>query len=416
MSEAKTRVAALVRQAKNELHAGNRDEALTLLKKALAVDPGSSAVTEAIMAMEKESSAASAPDLKPTPRQAPPKQTEPAHTPEKPVERKSEARPAAQKPPEQKPSADAKPVSAKPPVSKPAVVLSPSAAKSPDAQPVSTQPRTQPAAASPTTRPAESRMSRAIPTAAPAREQHAQEAHPADESRAPQPVPAARPSSAVRAPEEKRQEQRQAATRAPEARAEGNRPQLPASPGPKVPEMKQETPLEEKIAVLFQSSEKALVSGDEAGALGFLKQARDLAPEDPEVKARIKQLQRKLKAENLVRMGSRKLSEKSCEEALAAAREAFSLWPQAPGLSELVAGLEKAGDGSSEPARGHPKRAGGSLPADEYVRRVREQIQLSAFPAAAEIASEGLECYPGHELLTTFVQKFQKMGLLPKTD
>src|SRR5512136_2736696 len=98
MSENRERVSALVRQAKNELHAGNRDEALSLLKKALAMDPGSSAVTEAIMAMEKESTAASAPDLKPTPAPAPQKQTEPPRPAARQAPPKAEPRPAAKQP------------------------------------------------------------------------------------------------------------------------------------------------------------------------------------------------------------------------------------------------------------------------------------------------------------------------------
>ena len=460
MSEARARVGALVRQAKNELHAGNRDEALSLLKKALAMDPGSSAVTEVIMAMEKESAAASAPDLKPTPKQVPqqkqaeparpaarteqakpaPKQAEARQEPPRPAARPAEAR---QEPP--KPSA--RPAEQKAAVQKPAV-SQPTAARQVEPRPAAAQARPQPAAAPQSSRPAESRMSHAIPmpppSPAPQKEQRAAEKRAPDETPSPRPAStqAAKPPQEARPPQEKpAQQARSVAPRASEEepqepkpaakvreqKTEETRPARPAPPEPKAPEKKQETPLEEKILALFQSSEKALAAGDESGALNCLKQARDLAPEDPEVKSRIKSLQRKLKAENLVHVGVRKLSEKAYPEAYAAAREAFDLWPLAPGLADLVAGLEKAGgvEASStkavehraaEPAKPHVRRAVDAPPSDEYVRRVREQIQLSAFPAAAGIAAEGLEIYPDHELLMTFVQKFQKMGLLPKTD
>jgi len=193
------------------------------------------------------------------------------------------------------------------------------------------------------------------------------------------------------------------------------------APESKPLEKKQEAPLDERLETLFESSEKAFVAGDEAGALRFLKQARELAPEDLEVRARVRQLQRKLKARNLVSIGMRKLAEGGHDQALAAAREAFALWSETPGLEDLVSGLERAAGAAPAPGAGEPtarpkqaRRPAERIPADEYVRRVREQIQLSAFPSAAEIAAEGLEQYPAHDLLTTFVEKFQKMGLLPK--
>jgi hypothetical protein len=196
-------------------------------------------------------------------------------------------------------------------------------------------------------------------------------------------------------------------------------------------------PVELTVQSLFEASESALAAGDEAGALNHLKKARELSPEDPEVASRIKALQRRIKAENLVQITRRKIAEGSMAEALAGAREAFSLWPQVPGLEELVAALEgnqSPGTAGQAPARpqtaGKPAaaksspaarpaqqsqdRKGSDQSADDFVQRVREQIQMSAFPAAAQIAAEGLKRFPGHELLTTFVEKFSRMGLLPK--
>jgi hypothetical protein len=182
----------------------------------------------------------------------------------------------------------------------------------------------------------------------------------------------------------------------------------------------------------FEMAEEALSSGDEAGAVGFLKKAKAEAPDDPEVRSRIMNLQRRIKAGNLVRIGQRKLAAGSAAEAFAAAKEAFALMPQAPGLEDLVAALEKPGGGREgsggsaphaaaqtrpRPAQQkaqHGGRTAGGDTADDYVRKVREQIQLSALPAAAATAAEGLAANPGNELLLTFVDKFSRMGLLPR--
>ncbi len=183
----------------------------------------------------------------------------------------------------------------------------------------------------------------------------------------------------------------------------------------------------------FEMAEEALSSGDEAGAVGFLKKAKAEAPDDPEVRSRIMNLQRRIKAGNLVRIGQRKLAAGSAAEAFASAKEAFALMPQAPGLEDLVAALEKPGGGRAgtggsaaphataqtrtRPAQQtaqHGGRTAGGDTAEDYVRKVREQIQLSALPAAAAIAAEGLAANPGNELLLTFVDKFSRMGLLPR--
>ena len=61
-------VASLVRRAKAELRGGHRGEALQLLQKALAIDPESNAVTEAILQIERESAAARRKEDEPSPK------------------------------------------------------------------------------------------------------------------------------------------------------------------------------------------------------------------------------------------------------------------------------------------------------------------------------------------------------------
>jgi tetratricopeptide (TPR) repeat protein len=61
-------VASLVRRAKAELRGGHRREALELLQKALAIDPESNAVTEAILQIERESTASGQSEAEPPSR------------------------------------------------------------------------------------------------------------------------------------------------------------------------------------------------------------------------------------------------------------------------------------------------------------------------------------------------------------
>jgi len=421
VSETRTRVSALVRQAKTELHAGNREEALTLLKKAMAIDPGSSAVTDAILEMEKESAAAAKlaqippqrpqqqPQARPasttTPtnsapepaREAPAEQLRPAP---KPVSQKVTARsPESVREPEARTSATqkaaAKPAQQQAPAARPAPAP-PSAAR----QVVPGQPSTKQASPRPSAPGPEARQS----------------------SVAKQAVPQASIPKATPAPGALPGQQAQPAGKALEQRTAA------AAPEPRTPERKREADLEDNLKELYDASEKALQAGDEAGAMGFLRKARELAPDKTEATQKIRVLQRRVKAGSMVGLAARKAAEKNFTEAVATAKEAFALWPQVPGLSELLDSLETPdADAGKEVARKperqeKPKQQGQTrVPAqgpdagaDEYVRRVREQIQLSAIPTAAEIAAEGLEKYPGHELLSTFVEKFGRMGLLKR--
>ena len=82
-------VASLVRRAKAELRGGNRKEALSLLTKALAIDPESNAVTEAILQIERESQASTSKAN--------------SKTPSKPKKKATASKPAAREKPRPKP-------------------------------------------------------------------------------------------------------------------------------------------------------------------------------------------------------------------------------------------------------------------------------------------------------------------------
>lgn len=401
MSENKARVASLVREAREELRRGNRDEAFSLLKKALAMDPGSSAVTDAILEIEKEAvtrkEAARAETRRQTrPAEPAPAPSRPASSKEAPARTSSAAQPAR---------TPARPAAAEPADKRP---------EQPAARPVQAQRARE--TASP--QPAKQEVRRSEP--APAPRQVRQEA------RRTEPAPA-------------QQQPRIETRRADPAPPPQTRPaqSRPAAAAPRTAGTTKQVQEDVKLSVtndlqsLFAQADRALAAGDESGAMSILRKAREAAPDSVEVKTRLLLLQKRIKAENMVRMGLRKLEAGEPLEALTAAGEAFALMPQVSGLEDLVGRLEKtqaprasASRTASAPAQtGTPPRAaaprkaahaGKVESADDYVRRVREQIQLSAFPRAALIASEGLEHHPDSDLLLTFVEKFRKMGLLPR--
>ena len=88
-------VASLVRRAKAELRGGHRREALELLQKALAIDPESNAVTEAILQIERESAASRRKEAEPAKeREKKPRPKKSASRKERKAADRESARPA----------------------------------------------------------------------------------------------------------------------------------------------------------------------------------------------------------------------------------------------------------------------------------------------------------------------------------
>jgi len=514
-TENKAKVASLVREAKAELQKGNRDEAFTILRKALSMDSGRSAVTDAILAIEKElmsekekvvekepeAAGAEAPARAAARTRAPAESSpsrpqtaaprEPAASPQTRVTRETPSAPPAQP----RVTREAPPyesgrtrIDGEAPTverSRPEKAAQPSrparTETAREAQPVE-QPRPRAhAESSEATRsrpePSPRRISAeagepvvrrtfdpSTPLVTPVLE-HAEpiEIGPVEETvRAkprPQPsstakTPAAGSRTATRrtsrsiarqavpgelpdpAPRGRARASDAASASARESETIGHMPAAGRVRRPSPTGERNSVPLPPSIKDYFDSAERALAEGDEAGAVGFLRKARAEAPEDPEVRGRVALMQRRIKAANLIRMGERRLASGSASEALAAAKEAFALLPQAPGLDELVAALEKApasGTGrgkaddrpsavksSARSSAGEqqsgdaPTKAPGGDGAEEYIRKIREQIALNALPNAAAIAAEGLARFPDNELLFTFTDKFRRMRLLPK--
>ncbi len=110
-------VGSLVRRAKAELRGGHRSEALELLQKALAIDPESNAVTEAILQIERESSASRKPKSKPKPAAGKARKTEKpkrrSASKKKPPRKKKTDKPKTRKSAEETPEKGAAPPSPK---------------------------------------------------------------------------------------------------------------------------------------------------------------------------------------------------------------------------------------------------------------------------------------------------------------
>ncbi|MBN1434582.1 hypothetical protein JW921_07470 [Candidatus Fermentibacterales bacterium] len=314
MKRDKARVQKLVRQAKKELGAGRRDEAMELLRKAISLDPEHGAVTEEILQIESE--LASVKKKQPAP------------------------------PPEPRPRTDPTP---------------------------GLQRRPSTAAATPP----------------------------------PRPAPVKAPSG--------------------------------------------DAPME----AILRQADTALSSYDEAAARSALKKLKSVQPDSPDLPPRLRILSTISAASKHVQEARAHLGKGDPRSALQYARKAFEALPALPELSRVLEEIEKAAPLEAEPplkrpapaaekaparpapkpVRPAPQPAGkpaaqvgrkapaakarrqapsapkGAASADEYVRRIREKVQISALVDAASIAREGLGLYPDHELLSTFVDKFDKMGI-----
>lgn len=304
--DTKKRIDKLVRQARSELKKGNRQEALGLLKKALAIDPDSNAITEVMLEIENEETASKTTKPKPKPASKPPE------------------------PEEEKPASGS---------------AAPTAEES--GQPVRRKRRS-------------SGGLRSVPDARPVREKKA----------------------------------------------------APSKPPPEQPTDDAE------LSALLQQVDDALDEGEEARAKSLLGKAKKLSPDEQALQGRIKRLKDLLKAKKAIAKGQAELKSGEPAKAVRYARIAFNLNPRVEGLDSLLRrlesleGIDRAPTEGQEWARATESRSGSGSEAESYVQKIREKVQISSFPEAAQLAKEAHERYPDHELISTFAEKFKKMGLI----
>lgn len=351
--------ASLVRRAKSELRAGNRREALSLLQKALAIDPESNAVTEAILQIERESSS----------------------------KRATEKSAGATKRPSASDGGGAKKRRSS---SSPAKKSRTGSGKK-----------------------AKRKTARKKPKAPPKSPGNTPEDRGGGEPSKETAGPASRPrrrSRRLRAVPDALEEDNPAAKKMPDETLE----EEPSETSPPT-EREGSMASSDQLQTLLDTTEDAMRAGDDSRAVDALKRARSMAPEDSRVLELTERYKASRKARKAIALAKKALEGGSRRKATAYARKAFELDSQAPGIEELLANIEK---GSSKAATAQKDRERPASPsassgqAESYVQKIREKIQISSFPEAAKLTEEALGRFPKNELLQTFGEKFKKMGLM----
>ncbi|MBD3370405.1 hypothetical protein GF402_08610 [Candidatus Fermentibacteria bacterium] len=311
-NDLKQRIDKLVRRARSELENGNRNEALGILKKALALDPGSNAITEVMLEIENEMSSSKASDK-------------------------------------------------------------------PEASPEYTAPAAQKTAAAPNPKTDSDKQKR------PARK-------------------TGRSSSGLKSVPDARPVRKKAA------------PQTPK------PSSDKEGSDDSGLQALLQQLDNALDEGEEARAKSLMGKVKKLSPDTESLRQRMARLKNLLKAKKAIAKGQSELKSGEPAKAVRYARMAFDHNPRVEGLDSLLRRLESLEEIDRSPTEGQEwakekePQPGADPKAESFVQKIREKVQISSFPEAAQLAKEALELYPDHELIATFAEKFKKMGLLEVED
>lgn len=171
---------------------------------------------------------------------------------------------------------------------------------------------------------------------------------------------------------------------------------------------------EDQMSKLFEASDMEYDKGHQQKAVAYLKKARQLAPDDPEVQSRIDLLKARIKSANLVQIARNKFESGETVKALVLAREAFDILPLATGLDRLLEDMESSGTPSAperEPTPQKPEIAAVTS-AEEYITGIRQLVQDNSLVAAAELAEKAHGIHPDDSLLSEFMDNFKKLGLL----
>lgn len=171
---------------------------------------------------------------------------------------------------------------------------------------------------------------------------------------------------------------------------------------------------EDQLSKLFEASDREYGKGHQQKAIAYLKRARQLAPDDPEVQSRIDLLKARIKSANLVQIARDKFESGETVKAVVLAREAFEILPLATGLDRLLEDIEGSETHSApelEPAPRKQDTAGASS-AEEYITGIRQLVQDNSLVAAAELAEKAHGIHPDDALLSEFMDNFRKLGLL----
>ncbi len=177
--------------------------------------------------------------------------------------------------------------------------------------------------------------------------------------------------------------------------------------------------MDSKLEKIYRLSDEALASGNKSKALAYLKKAVELYPEDQEAEQKLSQFKNRVRAENLVKIGMKKLSEGDTKKAIIASRRAFNLLPDVDGLNELVDLIEQSGGSVKGKLRQKTetvKAAGtNNTPEGEallWADRIRTAVQDDQFEEAGKMVAEAVRRHPNDALLDSFYTKLKRLGFV----
>ncbi|PIE51321.1 hypothetical protein CSA37_12280 [Candidatus Fermentibacteria bacterium] len=179
--------------------------------------------------------------------------------------------------------------------------------------------------------------------------------------------------------------------------------------------------MDPKLLKAFKLSDEAYSNGNEAKALAYLRKAASLFPESTEAESKLAEMKTRIQATNLVAIGIKKLDEGDFAKAAAASKKAFELMPDAPGLDNLRARIEKGScepesiqKTAAEPAGENPNDSGNAHSAEAmlWVDRIRAAVKEDRFEDAGKMVAEAVENHPGNPLLNSFYTKLKRLGFI----
>ena len=171
-------------------------------------------------------------------------------------------------------------------------------------------------------------------------------------------------------------------------------------------------PSEDQLTKLFEASDREYDNGNHQKAIAYLKRARKLNSDNPEVQSRIDILKTKIKSSNLIQIARKRLALGETSRAISLVRQAFNMRPDSAGLDELLSDLENTSETSSPTSEVSDSKETQSSASDEYISRIRQLVQNNSLEEAAMVAEEAFAIFPDDKLVVEFVDNFKKLGLL----
>ena len=171
---------------------------------------------------------------------------------------------------------------------------------------------------------------------------------------------------------------------------------------------------EDQLLKLFEASDNEFNNGHQHKAVAYMKRAKKLDPENPEVLYRVELVKIEIKSANLVSMARKKLEEGKASQAVELTRKAFSMMPATAGIDDLLTDIENEKYPLSSPSTDDddPEIEFDDTEPEDYITTVRQMVQDNQLEKAASFALESYKLHPEDKLLSEFIDNFKKLGLL----